>query len=147
MSETFGYWVYVAGDARAAATIGRRYAYRDGWAGLRVVEASEHLNRTRTGRLAGLRYFRVMLIAAEQRVGDQTVARKRSFELRHRWPAGTRVRTAVEGVDYSDGRRHTMPAGAAGMIVGRSYPNFRVRFSGVAGRTFLYAPQDLEALP
>jgi hypothetical protein len=145
MSETIGYWVCGPGDARAAAATGRRYAYRAGFIGLRVLEVTEQPNQA-SGSLAGMREFRVTMSALERRVGDQLEARKRYYRLQeHRqWPAGSAVRANVPGIDYSDGRRHTMPAGSVGVIASRVHPNFRVTFVDAPGRAFLYAPQDLE---
>lgn len=144
MSETLTFRIYTEGGPRAAAAIGRRRAYLAGWIGLHI---AANLEVPLTGANNRVRCFNVTIVAAEQRVSDQHEASFVYRRVHRQWPAGTAVRTLVEGVDYSDRNRHAVPAGSVGAIVGRVFPNFRVAFAEVPGRTFRYAPQDLEALP
>jgi hypothetical protein len=144
MSETLTYRIYTKGGARAAAVGGRRYAYLLGFIGLRVTTVVEV---PWAGASGSEHCFSITIEAAERRVSDQSEASHRYRRVHLKWPNGTNVRTLVEGIDYSDGRRHTMPAGSLGVIAGRVFPNFRVSFPAVPGRTFRYAPQDLEPAP
>ena len=145
MSEQLEYGVYVEGDARKAAILGRRLAHARGWAGLRVMHTAE-LPPPANSRQ---RHFRVTIMATERRVGDQWSA-VRAWSRGGRGLAwmliGNRVHTKASGIDYAGGSRHVIPAGVDGLIVGHRYPNLLVSFSELPGRRILYAPQDLEAL-
>jgi hypothetical protein len=146
MSEQLEYGVYVEGDARKAAILGRRLAYARGWAGLKVTSAVELPQPANSQQ----RHFRVTIMATERRVGNQwsaVMAWTRGGRALAWMLIGNQVRTKAPGIDYTGGSRHVIPAEVEGVIVGHRYPNLLIGFPELPGRRILYAPQDLEALP
>lgn len=129
---------FFARDELGARSGGRRRAMRDGWVGLRVISAEPHP----TIKLNN--YWHVRVAATEQR----GVSYHEYYNFNHinLLSRGSRVRTLAVGVNHAGGTRHEMAAGAEGEIVRREGPNVRVRFAAPAGRTFVYAPANLEVL-